>query len=267
MERLRTGRRGTPRGEKSLYRSNHDGRLIPALPGPGAQDLVVELVHDLRSPLAAILVLSEELLHSGFGHASELQRRQLAMVYSAAMGMDVLTTDVMELATGGGQSLRGEPALRSVGEVIRWVVDLVAPTAAGTGVELRTSFPHEELRWGHRSPLGRILLNLATNALNFTREGYVEIVASPSGCGGVAFSVRDTGPGIPPAALKTLLQPLDLPQGPGEYPPRGLGLMMCRRLLRAMGSKLEVETRRGWGTRFHFELELPLRGSHPDRVN
>ncbi|MEX2527734.1 MAG: HAMP domain-containing sensor histidine kinase [Gemmatimonadota bacterium] len=231
-----------------------------------ALDLVTELVHDIRSPLAAIMVLSAQLSRSG--DVSDHHRRQLTMVYSAALGMEALMGDAMELATGGGQLSTEEPALFSVGEVIQWVADMVAPIAVGKGVELRTSFPDEELRWGHRAPLGRILLNLATNALHSTDEGHVEIIATPSAKGSVVpFAVRDTGRGIAPAALEALLQRVRLPEETGKYPRSGLGLPICRRLLRAMGSELEVESRPDCGTRFHFRLDLPLRGSFPGRLD
>jgi two-component system sensor histidine kinase EvgS len=85
------------------------------------------------------------------------------------------------------------------------------------------------------------------------------MTATPAGARALAFSVRDTGRGMAPAALETLYQPFR-PSATRDEPvlcSTGLGLGICRTLLQAMGSTLEVETRPEWGTRFHFELELP----------
>ena len=75
----------------------------------------------------------------------------------------------------------------------------------------------------------------------------------------VVFSVRDTGRGIPPQALLTLFEPFRRRQKQGEYAfsGAGLGLSICRKLVEAMRSTLQVETK-GDGTRFYFVLDLPL---------
>jgi signal transduction histidine kinase len=78
----------------------------------------------------------------------------------------------------------------------------------------------------------------------------------------VEFSVRDTGRGIPPQSMATLYEPFRRRQKPGEYAfsGSGLGLSICRKLVEAMGSNLDVETESGQGTRFFFVLDLPLAG-------
>jgi signal transduction histidine kinase len=75
----------------------------------------------------------------------------------------------------------------------------------------------------------------------------------------VEFSVRDTGRGISPNAMLTLFEPFRRREKQGEYAfsGAGLGLSICRKLVEAMHSTLEVETARDLGTRFHFELHLP----------
>ncbi|MGE5925966.1 MAG: ATP-binding protein [Gemmatimonadota bacterium] len=80
------------------------------------------------------------------------------------------------------------------------------------------------------------------------------------------FSVRDTGRGIPPHNMATLYEPFRRRQREGEYAfsGSGLGLSICRKLVEAMGSKLEVETAAGQGTRFHFVLDLPVAGHAGD---
>jgi len=104
-----------------------------------------------------------------------------------------------------------------------------------------------------------VLLNLATNAVKFTDTGYVELAARPIDSKRLEFSVRDTGPGFDTALLRSLYQPVRPVSASGRhhFSSSGLGLAICRKLVKAMGTELQVETRPNWGTRFFFEVECP----------
>ncbi len=123
---------------------------------------------------------------------------------------------------------------------------------------IRHNPPATDHRLGLPLALSRVLLNLTTNALKFTEKGFVEIVARDNGPTLVEFSVRDSGPGISSDAHHNLYSPFRLTkQGDRHFfSSTGLGLALCRRLVQAMGSELQYESKRGWGTRFHFELAL-----------
>jgi signal transduction histidine kinase len=226
----------------------------------GGLDLVVEVAHDMRSPLTSILFLSE-ILHSGqSGELSALQKRQVGIVYSAALGLVGITSDMIEMARGGSRLMGETPVPFSVNEALRSVQGLVQPMAEEKGLELRIRKLVSEHRIGYSIPLGRILLNLATNALKFTSTGSVEISAVSVRGNVVEFPVTDTGPGISENAMETLYQPFrrerDRKTG-YQFSGTGLGLAICRRLLLALGSELQVESTKGAGTRFFFRLDLP----------
>jgi len=233
--------------------------LAACLAGPNGQELVVEMAHDLRSPLTAILFLAEALQNAENGAVTESQRRQLGLIYSAALGLCATASDVLELARGGDRLLERGPAPFSVVEILNSVRGMILPLAEEKRLEVQLVHPVPERRIGHARALGRVVLNLATNAVKFTDAGFVEIAARPLGATRLEFSVRDSGQGIDPAALRTLYQPFRKPSaGPRYYfSSAGLGLAICRKLVRAMGSELRVETRANWGTRFSFELDLP----------
>lgn len=242
--------------------------FVPGLSGPGAMQLVVELVHDLRSSLTAILGMSHVLMRGQSGKVNDLQRRQLEMVYAAAFELSALANDVVELAQSGGRLVDREPAPLSVKEVVESVADMVRPVAEDKGLDVRIIAPADDLRVGHGSALSRVLLNLSTNALRATDQGYVEISAAPSPNGRLRFSVLDTGPGIPAGGLANLARPFRVSVTPGErlLSETGLGLTICQKLLQAMDSQLEVETWPGRGTRFHFGLDLPVVSPPPTLV-
>lgn len=227
------------------------------LGGRNGLDLVIEMAHDIRSPLSSILVLAESLTHGRSGPVNEMQRRQLGMIQSAALRLCTAASDVVELARG---NRLGEHELVpfSVSEIMTSVRDLASPTAEEKHLEMRLVPPHRDRRLGHPRALSRVLLNLTSNALKFTDEGSVEIAAREIGRTRVEFSVTDTGPGIDPDSLLTLYHPFR-PSGTDprhHFSGSGLGLAICRKLVRAMDSQLRLETEPGRGTRFYFELEL-----------
>jgi signal transduction histidine kinase len=236
--------------------------LASCLTTPNGLDMVVEMAHDLRSPLTSILFLAEALQTGQSGPVNETQRRQLALMQSAALCLCAAASDVLELARGGNRLVNREPTPFSVSEVFGSVRDMVLPLAVEKGLEVQLVHPVPERRRGHARPLSRVLLNLATNAVKFTTAGFVEIAARPVTATRLEFSVRDSGDGIAPEAFPTLYQPFrkvasDASDVQHHFSSSGLGLAICRKLVTAMGSELRVETRRGWGTRFSFELDLP----------
>ncbi len=229
------------------------------LRGPDSLDLLVEVAHDLRSPLTSILFLAETLRAGQSGDITDLQRRQLGLIYSAALGLSALTSDVTELARGGDELLEEEPTPLSVQEIFRSVRDIVLPMAEEKRLTIRLVPPAADNRLGHALAVSRVLLNLTTNALKFTEKGFVELVGKELGSSVVEFSVRDTGRGIRPEVFDSLYLPFRRTRGGRSYAfsGTGLGLAICRRLVKALGSRLEVETRAGWGTRFFFAVALP----------
>jgi signal transduction histidine kinase len=237
-----------------------DRRFTDRLSGPDGLELVVELAHDLRSPLTSILFLAETMKRARSGPVTPLQERQLGLVYSAAFGLSSVASDVIELARGGDRLVDLDPLPFSVIDILESVRDIVQPIAEEKALEVRIQAPARPTRVGHPVALSRVLLNLTTNALKFTDEGHVEVTVSEGEGITLEFSVRDTGRGIPNASLEMLFEPFRRRQRNRDYAfsGSGLGLSICRKLVEAMHSELKVETEADRGTRFYFTLDLPL---------
>jgi signal transduction histidine kinase len=233
------------------------------LSGHDGLELVVEVAHDLRSPLTSILFLAETLQRGRSGPLTEVQERQLGLIYSAAFGLSTVASDVIELARGGDRLVDLEPVPFSITDIFESVRDIVLPIAEEKGLAVNLSPPDADFHIGHPVALSRVLLNLTTNALKFTNEGLVEVKGTSLDGSRIEFSVRDTGRGIPPQAMATLYEPFRRRQRQAEYAfsGSGLGLSICRKLVEAMHSTMQVETDSGKGTRFYFALDLP-RASH-----
>lgn len=239
-----------------------DQRFSERLSGPDGLELVVEVAHDLRSPLTSILFLAETLLRGRSGPVTPIQERQLGLVYGAAFGLNAVASDVVELVRGRDRLTDLNPMPFSVGDIFESVRDIVRPIAEEKNLEMRLELPTRLYRIGYPVALNRVLLNLTTNALKFTEEGLVELGASEVSERGVEFWVRDTGRGIPPKAMGLLFEPFRRRQREREYAfsGSGLGLSICRKMVESMGAELQVSTELGKGTRFAFTLELPEPG-------
>jgi signal transduction histidine kinase len=233
--------------------------LATRLAEPDALELVVEVAHDLLSPLNSILFLSEVLRSGHSGPVSDHQRSQLGLVYSATLGMISVVSDVMDLAGEREGVADDEPSVFSVGAVFDSVEEMVRPMAEEKRIALEFRMADRDQCYGHPGQLARVLLNLTTNALKFTEEGSVTVSAETIGPRLTEFSVHDTGRGIAPEEQARLFHPFRKSSNRSGhfFSGSGLGLSIARRLVDSMGSTLELESELGVGTRFFFRLDLP----------
>ena len=210
--------------------------------GEPAFRMAAELAHDLRSPVSAIRALAEGLREGAAGPLNPEQRRQLGLIRSAASCLCDFATDIEDLARGSARLIDAGPAPFSIRAVLAEIRKLVAPLqeAKAVPVHFVAPPPGDDRRLGHRRALSRILLNLTMNALHATDRGAVTVSARPRDPQRMEFSVCDTGSGFD---IRTQAA--------------GLGLTICRDLIGALGSTLEMHSRPGSGTRARFTIELP----------
>jgi signal transduction histidine kinase len=229
------------------------------LSGPRAAEVLVAVAHDMRSPLASILLLVDTMRRSDSGPVSAQQARQLLLVYSAAFGLSTLTHDLMDIVRGGEGLLNASAIPFSLQECLYAVRDIVQPIAEEKKLVVEISPAKVDYRSGHPAALTRVLLNLTTNALKFTEVGSVQVAATEVSRTRVEFTVRDTGRGIPADVVETLF---DAVRGRGQtgqfiFSSAGLGLSICQKLIASMGGTLQVQSAPGTGTCFSFQLDIP----------
>ena len=221
-----------------------------------AVSAVVEIAHDMRSPLTSILFLVETLRRGQSGAVNTVQERQLGLIYGAALGLNTLACDVIDAVRGGQRLVDGRPIPFSIAEVILGVCDTVRPISEEKGLPITYVLPTDDGRLGYPGALGRVLLNLMTNALKYTNEGSVTVGATELTETRLCFWVSDTGQGIPPHVMSMLFDGFRPSASGMRFSNAGLGLAICQDFLRSMGTSLQVESSPETGTRFSFELEL-----------
>lgn len=229
-----------------------------------ALGLLIEVTHDLRSPISSMMVLIEQLRSGQAGPLSRQQQSQLGLLYEATLEVSNLTQNALQLARR--QLARNRAALNekpqaasfSVAELWQSVRALVAPIAQERGLTLRWSGPEADWRTGQPDAIQRILLNLVTNALKYTARGSISVTAHELDSGRVRFRVQDTGSGLSEAARALIGELPTSPSLTQASTTSNLGLAICATMLRSMGSKLELPDSGSSGTCVEFELDLPI---------
>ena len=234
-------------------------RFASRLNGFGGLELIVDVAHDMRSPLGSILFLAEQMRRGHSGAVTPVQERQMGLIYGAALGLSTMASDVMDLARGGERLVEQAPIAFLLPTVFQAVQHVVQPMAEERGLTLRFETMVTDARIGQSQAIQRVLLNLVTNAVKFPASGEVVVTATALSPSRVRFVVRDTGRGIPDSLMGTLFDAFRRRLNPGQYifSSAGLGLSICQNLVRAMGSELLVQSVIDVGSAFEFELELP----------
>lgn len=240
-----------------LCEQTSTGRFVARLSGVESVNAVVEIAHDIRSPLSSILFLVDTMRRGQSGKISSVQERQLGLVYGAALGLSNLSSDLID-AVRGDRLIDGRPVPFSITEVILGVCAIVQPIGEEKSLPVNVSLPAVDGRIGYASAINRVLLNLTTNALRYTDRGSVSIGCTEHGHELVEFWVEDTGRGIPENVLAMLFDGFRPGSVGIRFSSAGLGLAICRNLLEAMGSSLQVQTAPDAGTRFSFRIDLPV---------
>ena len=220
--------------------------------------------HELRTPLNAVLGMAQ-LLEMG-----DLQPDQSEIVgFIKAGGLTLLNqvSDMLDFSIldSGQLRLRAEPfSLRAVLTQVQQVVSAAAQTANLTFI-MEPIVGLERPLIGDVLRLGQILVNLASNAIKFTPAGgtvtvRTMILNSGPETAELRFEVIDTGIGIEADAIQRLFEAFTQADDSvtRRYGGTGLGLSICKHLIESMGGRIGVESEVGKGSRFWFELHLPV---------
>ena len=216
------------------------------------------LGHEVRTPMAGVLGMSELLLASGL---DPRQRGQVDAIHCAGNHLLRLVNDALDLArieAGRLELLEADFALRPL---LDEVAALMAPLAERRGLQFIDTLDPQAppALHGDRTRIEQILLNLLGNAVKFTEAGHVSMEAFALSPHGVRLVVADTGPGLSSEQQARLFRRFEQADGArtaSRYGGSGLGLAISQELAAAMGGRIDVESEPGRGTRFIVDLPL-----------
>jgi signal transduction histidine kinase len=231
-----------------------EAREVAEVANRAKNDFLAVMSHELRTPLNAIVGYAE-LLHDGVaGPVTDMQREQLARVQLSAHHLVELVDDILSFSRleSGQDNLRVAPI--EVGEVTREAGALVEPVVAAKGLTFKISTPNEKTTFmSDPAKVRQVLVNLLSNAIKFTDDGGITLTSQVEN-GRVVFEVQDTGIGIASEHQEQVFETFwQVDQtATRKAGGAGLGLSVSRRLARALGGDLSVESQIGKGSRFRF---------------
>jgi signal transduction histidine kinase len=225
------------------------------------RDLIGNISHDLRSPLASVQGYLETLVLKDAELSAEERRKFLQVSLRNTSSLQRLVEELFELAKLDSRQVELRPEPLQVAELAQDVALKLAPEAAAAGVSISVEpLGDLPLVTGDVGMLERVLTNLMENAVRFTPSGGNVRAILRGGPGSVEVTVADTGTGIAAEDLPHVFERFyrgDRSRTRGTHNGAGLGLAIARQIVELHGSALEVESRPGEGARFSFSLSVP----------
>ncbi|MFM4962537.1 TMAO reductase system sensor histidine kinase/response regulator TorS [Aeromonas bivalvium] len=218
--------------------------------------------HEIRTPMNGILGGLSLLEGTGLDPG---QQRYLAAISQSGESLLEILNDILDYSKIEAGHLEARRAPFDLHALAWDLLALFRPRAEAKGLSLCLSLAPEVPRAveGDGGKLRQVLSNLIGNGIKFTRSGEVRLTMAPLGCRGpcpqpcIAFTVSDTGPGIPPGEQDRVFEAFrQRRRDAGHSGGTGLGLAISRRLVEAMGGALALASEPGLGCRFSFSLAL-----------
>ncbi|MGI9416520.1 MAG: response regulator [Geminicoccaceae bacterium] len=225
--------------------------------------------HEIREPMNGVLGMTRLLQETPL---SDEQKGYVDAVHFSGQALLTIINDILDLSRMEAGKLRLDRIDFDLINVVERTIDLLRPRAEGKGLALELDIASDvpKALSGDPGRLRQLLMNLLGNAVKFTEKGKVRLAVRPLADEGgrltLGLDIEDTGIGIPDHLKDRLFTPYAQadPSVPRLYGGSGLGLTICKRLVKLMEGGISVESALGSGT--HFRLELPFEKAAPEHA-
>lgn len=222
-------------------------------------DLIAEMVHELRTPLASLTAASYLLQRPDL---PEDQRSKMgATVHAEVRRLNELATDFLDLSRleSGRVRMTREPV--HLGGLINECLEIIRPLAEAEQIRLEENTDRDVPPvHGDRNRLKQVVLNLLTNAMKFNHHGGAVTVGLRRTGDLAELSVRDTGRGIPPDSVDHVFERFyRVPDLDSSTAGTGLGLAIAKRIVENHGGQVTLESEVGVGSVFTVILPVGAR--------
>ncbi|WP_322403570.1 ATP-binding protein [Massilia luteola] len=222
-------------------------------------EFLTQMSHELRTPLNAILGYAQ-LLQRDAALPAE-QAPSLMVIQKSGEQLMTLIDDFLDSAKIEAGKLALAPSNVPLAEFLHTIAEMIRVRAERKQVAFLHTLPPNlpAVVRADEQRLRQALLNLLSNAVKFTDHGSVVLRVRFTPPGRLLFEVEDTGIGIERGQLDTIFEPFEQA---GDHQRKlggtGLGLFISSQFVRLMGGEIRVESRVDHGSRFWFELDLPV---------
>ena len=223
-------------------------------------EFLANMSHEIRTPMNAILGFTE-LLRRGFGKNERESAKYLNTIHNSGKHLLALINDILDLSKVEAGRLEVERIACAPHAILRQaMLELeVKAREKGIGLSFHAAGPVPRFVQSDPARLRQIVLNLLGNAIKFTDKGEVRAVARllPGASPRYAIDIVDSGIGIPPDKLERLFEAFVQADSSisRRYGGTGLGLVISRKLARALGGDVTVASEEGRGSTFTVTFE------------
>ena len=240
-------------------------------------EFLASMSHEIRTPMTITLSAIEHVLETDL---NKDQRKFLEMAMDSSSSLLGIIDDILDLSRIEAGKLKFSESPFLLSDLLESVIEIFAPKARLKGLKFSCDISPEtpSIVIGDQNRLRQVLVNLIGNALKFTEQGEIGLKVEPEGeiradeRQLIAFSIRDTGIGIPRNRQDEIFQSfsqIDYPEA--ENGGSGLGLAICKKIVEQSGGDIGMKSSEGEGSVFFFKMPFgqapPLGGAGSLSVN